>query len=130
MKQETIKIKTLDLVVKGIWYDMQKSGEKPEEYRDIKPYWTRRICGCKASTNWCRENKNSCEGCQALRNQKPLDYTHLVLRRGYTSQCIMKRIDNITTGRGNPEWGAPTDRDVYIIRHHKEQSPFIIRKDL
>ena len=30
----------------------------------------------------------------------------------------------------NPEWGAPTDRDVFIIRHHREPSPFIKGKEL
>lgn len=28
-------MKILDLVVKYQWYDMENSGEKPEEYRDL-----------------------------------------------------------------------------------------------
>lgn len=32
-------MKAIDLVVKAKWYDMEASGEKPEEYREIKPYW-------------------------------------------------------------------------------------------
>ena len=39
------------------------------------------------------------------------------------------RIDSITIGRGNPEWGAPADRDVFIIKHHREPSPFVVGKD-
>lgn len=33
----------LPLVLKGKWYDMIDSGEKREEYRDIKPFWKKRI---------------------------------------------------------------------------------------
>lgn len=47
-------------------------------------------------------------------------YTHVCFRYGYTRRCFINRIDSITIGRGNPEWGAPTDRDVFIIKHHKE----------
>ena len=35
--------KTLDLVLKGQWYDMEYSGEKPEEYREITHYWMSRL---------------------------------------------------------------------------------------
>ena len=31
--------KTLYLPLKAKWYDMIESGEKEEEYREIKPYW-------------------------------------------------------------------------------------------
>lgn len=33
----------LPLVLKKKWYDMIASGEKREEYRDYKPFWTKRI---------------------------------------------------------------------------------------
>ncbi len=33
----------LPLVLKGKWYDMIASGEKKEEYRDVKPYWINRL---------------------------------------------------------------------------------------
>lgn len=36
-------MKTIDLVLKAEWYDMIASGEKREEYREIKPYWCRKI---------------------------------------------------------------------------------------
>lgn len=34
---------TLDLVLKSEWFDKIKSGEKTVEYREIKPYWQKRI---------------------------------------------------------------------------------------
>ena len=33
----------LTLPIKKKWFDMIKSGEKKEEYREIKPYWTKRF---------------------------------------------------------------------------------------
>ena len=34
---------TLDLVLAHRWYDKIASGEKRYEYREIKPYWTKRL---------------------------------------------------------------------------------------
>ena len=36
-------MKTLHLTLKKGWFDMILSGEKKEEYREIKPYWVRRL---------------------------------------------------------------------------------------
>ena len=33
----------LTLPIKKKWFDMIKSGEKKEEYREIKTYWTKRF---------------------------------------------------------------------------------------
>ena len=33
----------LPLVLKGKWYDLIASGEKLEEYRELKPFWEKRI---------------------------------------------------------------------------------------
>ncbi|HDI3137154.1 TPA: hypothetical protein PMB18_002144 [Vibrio cholerae] len=38
---------TLHLTLKKRWYDMIYSGQKPEEYREIKPYWSRRLTNGK-----------------------------------------------------------------------------------
>lgn len=35
--------KVLNLVVTKKWFDMIVSGEKNEEYREIKPYWVTRL---------------------------------------------------------------------------------------
>ena len=36
-------MKTLHLTLKKKWFDMILSGEKKEEYREIKEYWTNRL---------------------------------------------------------------------------------------
>ena len=108
---EVVNVKILHLPLKAKWFNMQESGEKPEEYREITPYWCNRLLGHERALFSYRNNYQSC-------NVK--GYTHVLLRYGYTQRCIIRRIDSITIGRGNPEWGAPVDRDVFIIRHHKE----------
>lgn len=110
-KAEIITIKQLHLPLKAKWFNMQESGEKTEEYREITPYWCKRLLGCDKALYSYRNNYQSC-------NVK--GHTHVLLRYGYTQRCIIRRIDSISIGRGNPEWGAPLDRDVFIIKHHKE----------
>ena len=87
-------MKILDLVLKGEWFDMIKDGPKREEYREIKPYWIKRI----------EKNK----------------YTHVKFRRGYSRYSMIFSIEDIRVGRGNTDWGAPADKDVYIIKFKED----------
>ena len=41
------KDKTLYLTLKKQWFDMINDGIKTEEYREIKPYWIKRLEGRK-----------------------------------------------------------------------------------
>ena len=83
-------MKTLHLPLKAKWFNMYERDEKPEEYRDITPYWQTRL-----ASN---------------------DYTHVCFHYGYTKRTMIYEIKEIVTGYGNPDWGAPTDREVYIIK--------------
>ena len=82
---------TLHLTLKRQWFDMIQSGEKREEYRELKPYWHTRLY---------------------LKN-----FDVIVFRNGYSkdapSMCV--QAGKIRVGRGNPKWGAPVDKDVWII---------------
>jgi len=40
---QKIDMKILHLNLKKKWFDMILSGEKKEEYREMKPYWQRRL---------------------------------------------------------------------------------------
>ncbi len=105
------EMKILDMPVKAKWYDMQECGEKPEEYREITPYWCKRFLGYDSPVFSQRYGYSSC-------NRK--GYTHVRFRYGYTKRTFTHKIYTITIGYGKPEWGAPTDRQVFIIKHHKE----------
>lgn len=97
-------MKILELPLKKEWYNMIESGEKREEYREIKPYWQNRLA--------LYDNRNQLIGLN------PRGYTHVRFRYGYTKRTMLYKIDEIIIGRGNPDWGAPTNKDVLIIKFH------------
>lgn len=118
-------MKTIDFVLKTKWYDMIASGEKREEYREIKPYWCRKImtqrgfkCPNKFSYGFsqssfpqfmCRRTGTTCI------QPNSSGFTHVRFRRGYTTEAMTFKAESVIIGRGKPEWGAP-DFDVFIIR--------------
>lgn len=85
--------RTLHLTLTRRWFDMIASGEKREEYREIKPYWTRRLADLGT------------------------DFDRVQFRNGYRADSpkLTAQIEGIFVGYGRPEWGAPAER-VYIIR--------------
>ena len=89
-------MKILDLPLIAEWYNMIESGVKTEEYREYKDYWYKRLIDV-----------------DALR-AKP--YTHVRFRYGYTKRTMLFELDSITIGVGNPEWGAPQGREVFILK--------------
>ncbi len=123
--------KILDLPLKAKWYEMQESGEKTEEYREITPYWYQRLYQRKKEFGYVgRLTRADAEYCcepdlryilkgEGFADTELKPYTHVRFRYGYTKRTFIHKIDSITIGRGKPEWGAPTDRDVFIIEHHK-----------
>lgn len=134
-------MKVLDLVLKGKWYDMIASGEKREEYREIKPYWIKRIikcvrwCSkglvqaeCKLGYTYCYDNlvagKRLCYSqhnggacCGNLSDLTAISggYTHVRFRRGYTNTTMLFKCEGICIGKGNQSWGAPKE-EVFIIK--------------
>lgn len=68
-------MKTLHLVLKGIWYDKIASGEKTSEYRECKPYWNKRL------SIW-HEIKGAFV-CDYSRM-----YESVIFHRGYTNQTM------------------------------------------
>jgi hypothetical protein len=86
-------MRILHLTLKKKWFDMIASGEKREEYREIKPYWTRRIA------------------------EPGTDYDAVKFRNGYRpdSPTVTVELEGVFSGMGRPEWGAPNQR-VYILR--------------
>lgn len=90
----------LPLVLKGKWYDMIASGEKKEEYRDVKPFWKKRI-------------------------ENILHHPHSILvafSRGYKKQdmffvcdAILLIRNEVNWRRRKVEWGEP-ETPHYVIK--------------
>ncbi len=93
-------MKILDLVLKGCWYDMIDAGEKPEEYREIKPYWEKRLLNYEA----IKQDYKMLMFRRFLvgKGVDPLEYprgfTHVRFRRGYTNITMLFKCEGITIG--------------------------------
>ncbi|MGM9838131.1 MAG: hypothetical protein ACI30A_06560 [Paludibacteraceae bacterium] len=105
----------LYMPLKAKWYEMIERGEKTEEYREIKKHWGQRILRCCWSFDLCNTLGNCCENCNLFRRRFK-DYTHVRFSYGYTKRKMTFEVKEITIGKGKPEWGAPTDREVFIIK--------------
>lgn len=83
-------MKILHLTLKKRWFDMIASGEKTEEYREIKPYWEKRLRG--------------------------RIYDAVSFRNGYSRDAPTILVDchGIHVGHGFSELGAPKET-VFII---------------
>ena len=91
----------LTLPIKKKWFDMIKSGEKKEEYREIKPYWTKRLgfISTDEKTVVYQVNKN------------------ILLRNGYSKNSpTVKCYVRIKVGYGKPEWGAEPNKLYYVLK--------------
>lgn len=108
---------TLHFVLKHKWWDMIESGEKPEEYRGITPLYIKRFChtkqayGCEHS-----KKKGECEKCFWEGGFLCHPYEYVCLHRGYTKTTMTFRCGEIEWGKGNPKWGAPKDKPVFITK--------------
>jgi len=94
----------LTLPIKKKWFDMIKSGEKKEEYREIKPYYTSRFLF-----------DDTFDGTKTGRTL--YSRMELILRNGYSSnspkiKCNVK----IEKGYGKPEWGAEPNKVYYVLK--------------
>ena len=115
-------MKTLHLPLKAKWYEMIESGVKTEEYREIKPYWIVRLFRDENGRKISRLTANFlASNIEILKwwiesgklEFKPFDFVKFSY--GYTKRTMTFEIESITIGKGNPEWGAPTE-DVFIIK--------------
>lgn len=83
----------LTLPIKKKWFDLIASGEKKEEYREIKPYYTTRF-------------------------DKPL--THIRFTNGYGNSVpsVVVELLGISKGIPKPEWSEGTieqGTEVYVL---------------
>lgn len=133
----------LDFVLKGQWYDQIKRGEKREEYRDTL-FWCARLLN--ADKEGYGYFQKACHGdfedLKQKANDSSAEFTKLLkqaiqdglfdyrqydlvrFRRGYTNTAMLFKFEGITIGKGNTEWGAPSDKEVFIIKFsEKDDEP-------
>ena len=107
---------TLTLPLKKKWFDMIKSGEKKEEYRDTNYYWVARLL--KNARNPISGNFESPDGRTFVKEFKRFDT--LVFTLGYpkaddTERRLVFKNPSIRIGEGKPEWGAKAGKLYFVI---------------
>jgi len=122
----------LQLSLKQKWFEMTASGEKPEDYREITPYWCARLLlydNNRRSQAFWRTYLHACN----LQLASPNDITNGVSLRqfktntltlGYpkatdTDKILKYKHAGIEIRTGNPEWGAEKDKLYFVIKHGK-----------
>ena len=111
-------MKTLTLSLKKKWFDMIASGEKKEEYREISPYWIKRLLRCGFLCNGYFMGKIVCPAC---RNLKYTSFDTVVFTLGYPQKDDMTRriafkIEDIEISEGKEEWGAEAGTVYFVIK--------------
>lgn len=102
----------LILTLKKQWFDKILSGEKTEEYREMKPYWEKRFenyfgkvvdfSGGPGSRVWDTHKKV------------------IVFRNGYRSDSpVFSAECTISEGYGKEEWGAQKGEKYFILTIHR-----------
>jgi len=87
----------LNLTLTAKWFWMIYNRNKLDEYREIKPYWRRRLM---------REHELG--GHESLRGVFK-HYDTITFTNGYGAHrpSMVVECKGISIGTGNPEWGAP-----------------------
>ena len=96
---------------------MIASGEKKEEYREIKPYWFQRLYSKQAIQHFaeCWDNYGGCMHDEWFNEFQSFD--QVSANNGYAKDCpnVSWQHKGIRIGQGNPEWGAEPGKDYFIL---------------
>ena len=92
-------MKILHLVLKAQWYNLIEQGVKEEEYRDIIPYYDKRLRNADGSFK---------------------HFDAVCFHYGYTSKTVTYKISDIFIGEGVPSWGAQQNKKYYVIKLGKK----------
>lgn len=122
----------LQLSLKTKWFEMTKSGVKTEDYREITPYWIRRLTLCEkgeenVAINILLKGKEYVEEYYKNVDWKesfcfPKDFLINTMTLGYPKSSDTERIlklehKGIEIRTGNPDWGAEPDKLYFVILH-------------
>lgn len=95
---------------------MIEAGIKPEEYRDLKPYWAKRL-GYESDGGADSET-----GYNAMIFKN--DFTHVQFARGGhfhpSIPQMLLELDEIKVGTGKQEWGAEPGVEYFVIKLGKK----------
>ena len=90
------------LPIKKKWFDMILSGEKKEEYREIKPYYKSRFHTAGLIDRY---------GLPTISNAR------ITFRNGYSANSpVIDAICTLDIKTGRAEWGAGPGKEYYVLK--------------
>ena len=113
----------LTLPIRKKWFDMILSGEKKEEYRELKEYYETRfrnlfgaITIYPSSIFLDRSKYELLQGEAVPEEIRKDSIQEIIFRNGYSkdSKAIKARC-KLRIGKGRSEWGAEPDKQYYIL---------------
>lgn len=111
--------KILHLPLKSEWYNLIESGTKTEEYREIKPYWIKRLCTKetlrKINVDSVSNDRIALSTLYSMNLVQFKNFNKVKFTYGYTKKSMTFEVVNITMGKGRKEWGAMDDL-LFIIK--------------
>lgn len=103
----------LTLTIKGKWYDKIVSGEKKEEYREIKPYYESRFMNAFGVIMVGKEMLHGENVPEEIRKHWPVP---VMFKNGYSAESRKFIAEcELSIGTGKPEWGADPGVEYYIL---------------
>jgi len=121
--------KTLHLNLKRKWFDMILSGEKKEEYREIKDYWVKRLT---QSDNDFKDEAERLKKGEFHQDNLPYgekiqfrysycfpkDINKIIFSNGYSKDRDQFTIEfnGILIKEGIPKWGAKSGEKYFVIQ--------------
>jgi hypothetical protein len=106
------------LYIKKKWFYMLVYGQKKDEYREIKPYYTSRL-----TKFWCINYlqikytvDKQHDFIDWLRNKGTIDYGEVIFSNGYSAKSAKLICDcTLRIDKGRPEWGAEEGKEYYVF---------------
>lgn len=106
----------LTLPIKRTWYDMILSGEKKEEYREVKPYYEVRLQNLFGVILLERNGEISEIMTDVPEEIKREPVQEIIFRAGYSATAPkIKCKCTLTLGEGRPEWGAVPGKRYFVL---------------
>lgn len=117
---------TLKLILKRNWFEMIKSGDKKEEYREITPYYLNRLLvqvdGKKINEEYVSNPILLDQLKKDLASNNPkkfkCKFDAVTFYLGYAPNrpSMTKKIESITINTGSSNWGAVPNKEYFVIK--------------
>jgi hypothetical protein len=117
-------MKVLHLTLKRKWFDLIASGEKKEEYREVKPYWINRLTWHEFHNEI--KDLDTLITCVVSNSHSVPDqdvikanfFECIEFKNGYSKNApkILVECKGIEVRGGEKEWGAEPGKKYFVIQ--------------